>query len=156
MVGHLAVEENGVKVVHPQAFFLACDGDPGSTVCVNHAVGVVGPGTVDGRVDHKACPVDSVWTRVDLSSAQVNLHQVQRRDFAVVEPERIDEKVCVWTGHAQRNMIYHLLVPATCKKDTVHAGKFHASFPFTQGHAGGDGCFEVSVEKELSRQGGGQ
>lgn len=155
VVGDLAVKENGVKIVHPQPFFLARNCDPGSAVCVNHAVGVVWPGAVDGRVDDEARPVDSVRTRVDFPSTQVNLHKVQRRDFAIVKPERIDEKMRVWTGHAQSDMIYHLLVPAACKKDTIHAGEFHAGFPFSQGHAGGEGCFEVAVEEELGRQDGG-
>jgi len=60
MVGDLAIQKNRIEVIHPQPFFLASDGHARGAVCVNHAMRVVGPSTMNGGMNDKACPIDRV------------------------------------------------------------------------------------------------
>ena len=156
VIGNLTMQENRIKIIHPQPFFLAGDRHARGAVCVNHAVGVLGPSTMDGRMNDEACPINRVWTGVDFPSCQVYLHQVQRRDFPIVKPKGIDQKVRVRARDTQSDMVNDLLIPATCIKDAVHACQFYSRCPLRQGHASGESCLQVLVEEELGGQGGGE
>ena len=96
---------------------------------VHHAVRV-GLRGMNGAMEREAGRVDRPVAGADEPAFEVDLDQVRRGDFAVVQAEGVDEKVRLGPGHAQRNVVVDELAPAQVRKDAVSGGELHARVPF--------------------------
>lgn len=127
-----------VKVGLLQPLFEAGHGHAGGGVGVHDAMRAL-DAAVEGGVHHEASRVHTVRGRVQHLALQVDLDQVACGDFAVVQPERVDQELLFIARNAirqaQRDVVVDHLGPAQMGEHAVAGGQLYAGGPFVGVHA---------------------
>ena len=135
VIGDLSVQLRSVKVAVGQAVFQAAHGHGGRGVNVHDAMRV-GQCLVNGAVEGETRGVDGPVRAANDLARTVHLHQIGSTHFRVMQTKRVDEKVCVFTRHTQRDVVVDQLGPAQVVEYTIRSGELHTGFPFIGAKAG--------------------
>jgi hypothetical protein len=124
-----------VEIVLRQPGLGARHGQPGGGVGVHHAVGL-GQVLVDRAVHGEPRRIHDPGAVVEFVALQVDLEQVARRDFAVVQAEGVDQELLVSLRHAvrqpQRDVVVDHLGPAKHREDAVAGREFEPRGPLVR------------------------
>ena len=129
VISHLAVKQIGVLRQGQQAALEHGQGHARAGVRVQHT-GRIGPGLVDGAVDHKAGLVHFVGRAIDFVAFQIDFDQAGGRDFIKGVAKGVEQKMLVVAAwHHRRDVGVNQIGPAKVRRQAVAGGQLHAGLP---------------------------
>src|SRR5688572_23984 len=118
-------QHRAVEVVRRKPFLQARHRHAGRGVRMHHAMRLRNRG-VDRRMDDETGVVHRPFRLAHRITFDVDQHQVRRRDFAIMQPERIDQEPDLRSGNTHRDVVENHLHPAEHVEDAVGGGQLDA------------------------------
>jgi hypothetical protein len=121
VIRHPVPKLRGVEVCALQPLLCAGDRHARSRVDMHHAMGPRDC-AVNGRVDDEARRICRIRRGRSRKPVQAHFHQVVSSDFAVMQPERIDQERVGFTRDSNADVVVDKLIPPEHGEDPVGGG----------------------------------